>query len=526
MLSSTFLATLLALLTLLCTSTGTSATKVHDPRESLSESSSQSTFAHAQLIQPRARDTLYPPFSPMPPLTLTDVNGSSVTLPVANAPLVCFAFDENDAWTEASWYSVYGVRDFLDLSLTVLNTRYLFAVYNDSHVKKSLHFMRGQLTNAMQLTPAWTTNESDLWFSHATFASEAIEALGDGWVYSLLSNWTNAGVDKTHTTLKVVDNGIVLNSFPRLDAHTQSFPTIPIGKSFSIISSGEFCHTATNQQLPCAMLLFCEVDYNMRTIVGAVQSSGASLGVVILPEGLPLRILTLDAVDVDPKMESVILPAMMQLRASDGAILAAHLLTKNSSSTLTIEVSSNAGGGGVAFTASSRGTLLEAGWLSSDLRYYAWAAQWLDFEARTSANATAGEGEDTVLVNIFISTFMQGFPGARAIVTIPAAGAGNIYTQLVLDAALGCVDPWDTSCAPWDRQSWVTVCCSGNISDPACATSKYGFTELGRYITPFRRGLGHWLTDVTPLLPLLFDDQSSTDNATCAFTFATDGEFP
>ncbi len=31
--------------------------------------------------------------------------------------------------------------------------------------------------------------------------------------------------------------------------------------------------------------------------------------------------------------------------------------------------------------------------------------------------------------------------------------------------------------------------------------------ELGRWITPFRRGVGHWLTDVTPLLPLLSSQQ-------------------
>jgi hypothetical protein len=497
-------------------------------RESLSESSSLSTFARAQLLRARG-DTLYPPFSQMPPLSLTDINGTSINLPIANAPLVVIAYDSNDAWTESAWSSISGVRAFLDLSLTVLNTRYLFAVYNDSDVTKSINFMRGQLTTAMQVVPAWTSLESDLWFAHTTFASDAIETLGnDGWVMAILTNYTNAGIDSTHTTLLVVENGIILNSFPRLDAHIRSFPTVPLGTSFRIISSDEICHNDTldkSHHLPCAVLIFCDLDYNMSDIVRTVQTAGGSLGVIILPEGLPLRVLTLDTTTVDD-IESVLLPAMMQLRASDGELLAAHLLSNKNSGhrNLTIELSSNANAGGVAFTASSRGTLLEAGWLSGDLRYYAWAAQWLDFEARTSANATAGDGEDIVLVNIFNSTFMQGFPGARATVTIPAAGAGKIYTQLVLDAALGCVDPWENSCPPWDRQSWVTVCCSGNISDPACATSRYGFTELGRYITPFRRGLGRWLTNVSSLLPLLLDDQANNDNATCAFTFATDGE--
>lgn len=29
------------------------------------------------------------------------------------------------------------------------------------------------------------------------------------------------------------------------------------------------------------------------------------------------------------------------------------------------------------------------------------------------------------------------------------------------------------------------------------------FQEIGRWITPFRRGVGHWLTDITPIAPLL-----------------------
>ena len=57
------------------------------------------------------------------------------------------------------------------------------------------------------------------------------------------------------------------------------------------------------------------------------------------------------------------------------------------------------------------------------------------------------------------------------------------------------------------------------MSDPTCGGANF---ELARYITPFRRGLGRWLTDVTPLLPLLFGDQAAGAPATCAFTAATD----
>jgi len=54
----------------------------------------------------------------------------------------------------------------------------------------------------------------------------------------------------------------------------------------------------------------------------------------------------------------------------------------------------------------------------------------------------------------------------------------------------------DTDCPIWDRIIDLWVCC-GNYSDKSC------WNEFGRWITPFRRRIGHWLTDVTPLVPLL-----------------------
>ena len=62
----------------------------------------------------------------------------------------------------------------------------------------------------------------------------------------------------------------------------------------------------------------------------------------------------------------------------------------------------------------------------------------------------------------------------------------------------------------------VLICCSGNLTDPTCGGQSH---ELTRYITPFRRGLGHWLTDVTTLLPLMGDGSAPRQ---CALTMATD----
>lgn len=50
---------------------------------------------------------------------------------------------------------------------------------------------------------------------------------------------------------------------------------------------------------------------------------------------------------------------------------------------------------------------------------------------------------------------------------------------------------------------------AGSGSGAAC-----GF-ELGRWVTPFRRGSGEWLTDVTPLLPLLPTNRCDVVQCSC-----------
>jgi len=76
------------------------------------------------------------------------------------------------------------------------------------------------------------------------------------------------------------------------------------------------------------------------------------------------------------------------------------------------------------------------------------------------------------------------------------------YT-MQLDMSLGCAGKNDITCPAWDRSLQLLVKCGDNSQ----------YLELGRWITPFKRGVGRWLTDVTPLIPLL-------DESECMFQFA------
>jgi hypothetical protein len=62
-----------------------------------------------------------------------------------------------------------------------------------------------------------------------------------------------------------------------------------------------------------------------------------------------------------------------------------------------------------------------------------------------------------------------------------------------LDLRLSCPSGFDRGCGEWDYLIYLRLCDGG---EPETCT------ELGRWITAYHRG-GHWVTDVSPLLPLL-----------------------
>ncbi|XP_017284069.1 uncharacterized protein si:dkey-256h2.1 isoform X2 [Kryptolebias marmoratus] len=153
------------------------------------------------------------------------------------------------------------------------------------------------------------------------------------------------------------------------------------------------------------------------------------------------------------------------------------------------------------FSIDQQGALAEMGWfLYPSFSFFNWQAQWFEFSAGLQLKLQS----PAEVVCVFDEVRMQGDRGAVAAVTLPSEWWN--FDTLELDASLSCPGRRDTSCAQWDHTVQLFVCC-----DPL---SPYCDTELGRWITAFRRGTGHWLTDVSPLMPLL-------DRNKCTFTMKT-----
>ncbi|CAG6013954.1 unnamed protein product [Menidia menidia] len=148
-----------------------------------------------------------------------------------------------------------------------------------------------------------------------------------------------------------------------------------------------------------------------------------------------------------------------------------------------------------------QGALAEMGWfLYPSFSFINWQAQWFEFSADLQIKLQT----PARVVSVFDRMQMQGEKGAVATVELPSDLQD--FDTLELDAGLSCPGRRDQSCAQWDHSVQLLVCC--DPLGPACNA------ELGRWITAFRRGSGRWLTDVSPLIPLL-------DSHTCTFTMKT-----
>ena len=520
---------------------------------------------------------LYPPFTPSPTMTVSDIGGAQVVLPAPGAPLVAFAYNASDPWTQAAWASnasgTAQQQQFLLDSLfgaPVANaTRYLFASFDETPggAARDAGMMKGRLTAAMAAL-MWPEANQTEWLSRAIFAADSVSQLGGGWVESLLSNWTNLG--RGFIALAPADGSAPTLTVPRLDAAFAWLPPPPpprdkLGVVYvdsAALERGGFAPLEPG----AAALVSCGFSFSepgprpggcngdFAGIIAAVEAAGGALAVVVQPRGV-------DAVEMAPAgpgNDTPTIPATLltfehglavwrAMGAPSPNERAAFVISAVGEDDVEGDVKA-----GCTFSVSSSGVLLESGWLGRpSLRFLSWAAQWLDFELRTQANITSeavtldeegspvddasaavladisSAASSTVVVPIFNSSLMIGYPGAQSVVTIPDAatlgglvegGGAAKWDKLEVEFSLGCPTPWETGCAIWDRQMQILVCCS-NTSDSTCGGANL---ELTRYITPFRRGLGHWLTDISPLLPLLVGDQQAPAPTKCLFTAATD----
>eukprot|EP00596_Hydrurales_sp_CCMP1899_P003629 CAMPEP_0119036222 /NCGR_PEP_ID=MMETSP1177-20130426/3780_1 /TAXON_ID=2985 /ORGANISM="Ochromonas sp, Strain CCMP1899" /LENGTH=795 /DNA_ID=CAMNT_0006995731 /DNA_START=83 /DNA_END=2470 /DNA_ORIENTATION=- len=178
---------------------------------------------------------------------------------------------------------------------------------------------------------------------------------------------------------------------------------------------------------------------------------------------------------------------------------------------------------GYFFVIDSQGAMQEIGSHSSaTLMVASWASQYENYKQNLHSNLSKPAYVIPILDRQLIYT-------ASKVVTLPEEIRG--FGKLAIDTTITCEGLFDSDCSHWDHTVTISVSCAdnGNIIEKSnlfqvdldgADDRRIGQGlfdrkrklevggarfEIARYVTPFGRRVGRWLTDITPLIPLLTD---------------------
>uniref|UniRef100_A0A8C6TMP4 Si:dkey-256h2.1 n=1 Tax=Neogobius melanostomus TaxID=47308 RepID=A0A8C6TMP4_9GOBI len=392
--------------------------------------------------------------------------------------LVIHAFTNKSAFLESLWSSAEALAPLVHE--LPQSAHVLFLSLDDSALSDAL-WMKEQL--------GFVSQRGTL--SRLHFSPVPVFALGN-WIPAVLNSWGctthNCGLSQAVFTSGEWKMPVIVK---RLDARYDWLTKRWGQRSYRLVDAGDGC--VPSPGVEGAVAWVSEDGCSFFTKVQSLAKSNVSGVLVYAGPGKPIRDMTCEGAECDPPALDVP-AAMVHLEPS---VVQALRLGQS------VNVSFQATPSPKFFICiDQQGALVEmGGFLYPTFKFINWQAQWFDFHTRL---LSALQIPATVL-SVFDRVQMQGQRGARATVHLPPEVLDS--DLLELEVSLTCPSSRDMSCAHWDRTVQLFVCC-----DPQ---SEHCNTELGRWITAFRRGSGHWLTDVSPLLPLL-------DSPTCSFTMKTD----
>jgi hypothetical protein len=475
----------------------------------MSSSSSSSSSSSISVDSPN------PPFSLAPSFSLPLLGGGQATYtasspPSANfaLPLMVHAFNRDDGFSSVMWSDGPNSLDPFLLQAQNAPGTYLFLSWSSDPQRAAADVAGIQAAllarlAALNLPPSAVA----AWTSRLLFSPSPIPSLSgsNAWITAMLQNWTSPMEGLTVPSLTP-------SFLPHVPSHYMWLPWHAPGDAVTVLYGGDGCNPSPPSPLnrtfngSTAIVTWqghdAPCDY--ADAVGAAQALNAGGLIVVQAPFTALADMNCNG-DTECALPLGIPATMMRADIAQPLLAAAQ----GSGAAGVQATYTEAAAPAFFFAINSAGELGELGWVKiPTAMFFGWHAQHEIYADAVRANLT----EPAVVVPVFQHTLMQGSPGAVANVTLPPLDslAANDIFEVV--GSLECPTPWDTSCAIWDRTVQLTVCCEGS---PCNASQPTLSPELARWISPFRRGSGKWLTDVTPLFPLLTGRQ-------CTLTMYTD----
>ncbi|XP_072020016.1 uncharacterized protein [Amphiura filiformis] len=445
------------------------------------------------------------PYQPAQPFILDTLDGPvkypSQLLPNnSNTPIIFHTFNNHSAFSECLWTSDESLQALVLNSPA--NVRYVFMTTGEDGHGDAV-WMHGQIKSTMLdlvKTNQIKFNQGSDLLSRMFFVTTPVYELGN-YISTVLMEWACAGGHGCGLDQAKFTNTSSAESAPiilkRLDAHYDWLPSPDStfeDQSKRVVLSHDGCTKNPHVADAIAMVVDGNCDFYQK--VNIMEQSKA-IGVIVYAQpGQPVQDMNCQDDECDlppPSIPATYIPynedLINMLQSSDPSVNVTFQHTASSNFYMAID---------------SQGLLAQMGWLLyPTFQFFVWQAEWFNFKTSLQANMT----DKALMLPVVNASIMQGETGIIRTVKMPKLTEIQKYKKVELDAYLSCPGTTDGTCPPWDHIMSLYVCCDN--------TSALCGMELGRWITPFRRRIGHWLTNITPLIPLLTSD-------TCTFTMKLD----
>ncbi|OQV13123.1 hypothetical protein BV898_12663 [Hypsibius exemplaris] len=468
------------------------------------------------------------PGDPAPPFTITTLEGvlRFPNGPLAKSPVVIHTYDQRSGFLEALWNTP---QSFDGIIRGMPTAHYVFlstslSAYTDAY------WMKKQIVSRMSQLRLPDQEVTEI-LGRMHFGTSPVFQLGN-WIPDLLKEWRcedhNCGYYQAvfHLENSNVPIGLSLNTMDclmhdancaarsngklqpvvlkRQDARYDWLPNMFVGfgaKSAQVVFAGPGCDRNPVVRNKIALLTDGSCSYFKK--VQSMQNSGSVGVIVVANTGEAIHDMNCQNTECSTVLNipATMVPydeRIMTFARQGGLVNVKFQTTQSDNFYLAID---------------RKGRLQEMGWLLyPNFNFFTWQAEGMSFLADLEDQIAQ---PSDVVINVFNRTRMQGENGAFAgNVKLPWDGQRIAFSKLTLDLQLQCPSTTDRTCAEWDHTVHLFVCCDDSA---LCGM------ELGRWISPYRRKMGRWLTDATHLIPLL-------TNKRCNFTMKhppwTDPWFP
>ncbi|GAB1609394.1 uncharacterized protein LOC115221110 [Argonauta hians] len=409
-----------------------------------------------------------------PPFVLNTLSGS-LKYPsdvFVNSSVLFVVYDNQSSYVDCMWHSDKALLPLLNTPL-----QYLDLVFIPAGNEDPLLLAKWMFTRLSSLGPHHN-------LKNFHFVTDSLSQLTN-WIPTCLTDWSCSDHGCGYDQLVILnkDHG-TRTTFKRLDARYDWLPSPVkfINHTLPLDVVWNSCSHISNASSPHAVALVYNNGCTIFEQITNVQSAGYQGAVVMMQPGEPLQDISCEGKQCSSPLTifATAIPYSQSV-LYNGTFSVKFQNTPSHNFYMAINV---------------QGKLAEVGWmLYPSTSFLVWQAQWMEYQKQLESHLK----RDDLLVPLFDNAIMKGSKGVLANVTLPPLEKLRTYSTFELQVNLSCPGSRDEDCPAWDRTVSLHVCC--DRTSPLCDV------ELGRWITPFRRRIGIWITDVSPLLPLLTSRQ-------------------